>query len=250
MSRVLAAVKIVIMIPAFNEAATIAEVIEGIPRSIPGTSGIEVMVFDDGSDDETRNIAKNAGADLVVSHRTNRGLAAAFRTGLRVALAREAAIIVNTDADCQYDQSQIPSLVKPIVEDRADVVLGSRFKGFIEEMPIRKKIGNLLATFVTRLLSGFNTSDAQSGFRAYSREAAESLRIISTTTYVQETIIRPARMGYRIVEIPITFYKRNGESRLVKSIWGYAFKVLPDLIRCYIDTFGKSERMVDRSPSF
>ena len=228
--------KLVVMIPAYNEEKTVGRVIDEIPRGIEGVDVIEVLVIDDGSVDNTRQVAEIAGANLVVSHSTNRGLAASFRTGLKVALRMNADIIVNTDADLQYDQTQIRELVRPILANEVDMVLGSRFKGYIEDMPTRKKLGNMLATFATRVLSGFNTSDAQSGFRAFSRELASSLKITSTKTYVQETIIRAARCGYRITEVPITFRKRHGPSRLIKSIWGYAFKVLPELISCYIDT--------------
>ncbi len=229
--------KLVVMIPAYNEEKTVGKVIDEIPRRIEGVDIIEVLVIDDGSVDNTRQVAEIAGANLVVSHSNNKGLAASFRTGLKTALRMKADIIVNTDADLQYDQTQIRQLVRPILSNKADMVLGSRFKGYIEEMPTRKKLGNILATFVTRILSGFNTSDAQSGFRAFTRELASSLKITSTKTYVQETIVRAARCGYRIVEIPITFRKRSGPSRLIKSIWGYALRVLPELISCYIDTF-------------
>ena len=228
--------KLVVMIPAYNEENTIAHVIREIPRHISGIDVIEIIVIDDGSTDLTKSNALAAGANLVISHKTNRGLASAFRTGLRKALQRDADIIVNTDADFQYDQRQIPDLIQPILKNKADLVLGSRFKGHIEDMPIKKKLGNYLATFVTRILSGYPISDAQSGFRAFNRKLALSLRIISKKTYVQETIIRTARSNYKIIEIPIIFRKRAGKSRLVKSIWGYAIKVFPDLIRCYIDT--------------
>jgi glycosyltransferase involved in cell wall biosynthesis len=228
--------KLVVMIPAYNEESTISSVIKEIPHSIDGISSIDILVIDDGSFDKTRAFAMKAGATKVVSHKTNRGLAAAFRTGLHVALKMNADIIVNTDADFQYDQSQIPDLIHPILLGEADLVLGSRFKGYIEEMPFQKVLGNLTATLLTRLLSGFNTSDAQTGFRALSRNLASSLKITSKKTYVQETIIRSAVKGFRIVEIPAIFRKREGESRLIKSIWRYALAVFPDMIRCYIDS--------------
>jgi glycosyltransferase involved in cell wall biosynthesis len=226
--------KLVVMIPALNEEQTIEKVIHGIPRTIAGISSIRVVVIDDGSTDGTKEVSQNAGA-TVISHSENRGLATAFRTGLTTALKMGADIIVNTDADNQYNQEQIRQLVQPIVSDKADLVLGSRFKGWIEAMPLQKKIGNQLATFFTKLLSGYNVSDAQSGFRAFSRKLASSLRITSNKTYVQETIIRTARYGFRIMEIPIDFRKRDGQSRLIKSIWKYAINVFPDLIRCTID---------------
>lgn len=227
--------KLVVMIPAYNEELSIGRVIEEIPRVISGIKSVEVLVIDDGCQDNTKHVALSAGAERVVSHQHNLGLASAFRTGLRISLQMGADVIVNTDADRQYNQHQIPALVKPIVNGEADLVLGSRFKGRIEAMPIGNRIGNLLATFVTRVLSGYPTSDAQSGFRAFSRQLAKFLTITSRKTYVQETIIRAARGGFSLFEIPIDFRKRPGESRLISSIWSYAFNVLPDLARCYMD---------------
>ena len=226
--------KLVVMIPSFNEEQSIGRVISEIPRTIDGISTVEVLVIDDGCTDNTRQKALEFGADRVVSHKSNLGLASAFRTGLDSALEMGADIIVNTDADHQYDQLQIPNLVRPVINRQADLVLGSRFKGYIEEMPVGNRIGNLLATLVTRIFSGYPTSDAQTGFRAFSKELARFLTITSRKTYVQETIIRSARGGFTIVEVPTTFRKRRGESRLISSIWGYAFHVLPDLARCYI----------------
>lgn len=227
--------KLVVTIPAYNEQKTIGRVIEEIPRSIPGIDVIEIVVIDDGSSDETVQRATACGADYVISHRTNLGLAQAFMTGIKQAISLDADVIANTDGDFQYDQRQIPLLVEPIINETADIVLGSRFKGYIEEMPLRKKLGNQLATYVTGVLSGFRTSDAQSGFRAYNKKAAEALYVHGKRTYVQETIIRPARMGFRIVEVPISFRKRDGSSRLIKSIWGYALAVMPYMLYSYID---------------
>ncbi|MFW9789087.1 MAG: glycosyltransferase family 2 protein [Candidatus Thorarchaeota archaeon] len=235
--------KLVVMIPAFNEEQSIGRVISEIPRNISGISEVEVLVIDDGCVDNTRQVALDAGANRIESHTKNLGLASAFRTGIKTALEMNADIIVNTDADRQYDQLQIPALVQPIVNSEADLVLGSRFKGRIEEMPLGNRIGNLLATFVTRILSGYPTSDAQSGFRAFSRNLAQFLVVTSRKTYVQETIIRSARGGFTLVEMPITFRKRPGESRLISSIWGYAFNVLPDLVRCYIHILRTSNQL-------
>ena len=231
--------KLVVTIPAFNEEETLGMVIKEIPQSVVGFDSLEILVIDDGSTDKTTEIALKSGATRVISHTSNKGLATAFRTGLKTALNMDADVIVNIDADGQYDAMQISNLVKPILTNKADMVLGSRFAGYIEEMPYQKRIGNILATYLTRVLSGYSTTDAQTGFRALKKDLAGFLKITSKKTYVQETIIRAAKAGYRIVEVPITFRKRVGESRLIKNIWGYAFKVFPDLIRCLVDIYLK-----------
>ncbi|MDP2949302.1 MAG: glycosyltransferase family 2 protein, partial [Chloroflexota bacterium] len=169
--------KLVITIPAYNEERTIAKVIAEIPRSIPGIDSVEVVVINDGSSDATVAKATEAGADQVVSFKRNMGLATAFRVGLETALARGADIIVNTDADFQYDQTQIPDLVAPILEGRADIVLGSRFAGQIESMPLSKRMANQLVSFIVRRFSGLPISDAQTGFRAFTSDAAMQLHI-------------------------------------------------------------------------
>lgn len=225
--------KLAVVIPAFNEEKTVAAVIKAIPRD--ALDEVKVLVIDDGSTDATVSQAEKAGADRVVSFGRNRGLAAAFRKGLEVALAMGADIIVNIDADGQYDAKEIPNLIKPIVKGEADLVLGSRFKGWIEEMPVGKRIGNILATKATSLASGSSISDSQTGFRAFSREAALRLNVLSYYTYVQETIIQAAHKGLRIVEIPCSFRRREGTSRLISSIFNYAWKAGLAVLRTYRD---------------
>jgi glycosyltransferase involved in cell wall biosynthesis len=215
--------KLIVTIPAYNEEKTIAKVIREIPKKIPGIRKIEIIVVDDGSTDSTASVAKRCGA-IVVRHAGNRGLAKAFKTGLSAALERGADIIVNTDADFQYNQKQIPALIKPILEGKADIVLGSRFAGWIEEMPLSKKLGNKLATAVVRFVTGYKISDAQTGFRAFSREAALRMNILSDYTYTQETLLIAAEHKLKVVEIPVDFRKRAGKSRLISSIWSYAKK--------------------------
>ena len=164
--------KLVVMIPAYNEEETIGKVIKEIPRDIEGAEEVAVLVINDGSTDNTVEAAKKAGADKIISFKENKGLAPAFRMGLETALMMGADIVVNTDADFQYNQTQIPDLIKPIIDEEADVVLGSRFNGWIEHMPTKKRVGNKLATWITRVASGYPVSDAQTGFRAFSRDAA------------------------------------------------------------------------------
>jgi len=234
--------KLVITIPAYNEEKTIKNVIEEIKELRPGDfegkiDDIKIVVVDDGSTDNTAKIAKESGADAIVRFRRNRGLARAFRQGIETALEMGADIIVNIDADGQYNAKEIPKLVKPILEGEADIVLGSRFKGWIEYMPLQKRIGNKIATWVTRIASGFPTSDAQTGFRAFSRDAAMRLHVLADYTYVQETIIQANNYGLKIVEVPIEFRKRkgDGQSRLISNIFGYAKRAGMIILRSYRD---------------
>lgn len=214
-------VTLVVMIPAYNEEKTIKKVIESIPRKIHGVEVVIPIVIDDGSNDHTATKAVEAGA-LVVSNTKNQGLAFSFRHGIETALKLGASIIVNTDADNQYDQSQIPDLIEPILNRRADMVLGSRFKGDIEDMPLSKRIGNRLATLVVNFVSGAGVSDGQTGFRAFTRDAALRLNVLSNFTYTQETILEAMDKGLVIVEIPANFRKREDNNRLFGSILNYA----------------------------
>lgn len=223
-----------VMIPAYNEEATIAQVIRTIPKKIPGITKLSTVVIDDGSTDKTAQMAKAEGAH-VVSHHMTQGLAQTFQQGLNICLKNKADIIVNIDADGQYDSAEIPKVVKPIVEGWADVVLTNRKILSREHMPFGKKYGNLLATFVTRLVSGFPVSDAQSGFRAFSREAALKINVRGSYTYVQETIIQAFDKRLKIVQTYCSFKKRiGGSSRLITNIWNYAKRAGSMLLRNYI----------------
>jgi glycosyltransferase involved in cell wall biosynthesis len=226
---------VIAMIPAHNEEASIGEVIRRIPRSFGGCR-VKILVVDDGSTDRSAAVAKENRADYVLSLGARRGLAKAFAAGLNKALEQGASIVVSIDADGQYDPEQIPQLVEPIVAGNADLVLGSRFAGWIEEMPIGKRIGNRIATKLTSHLAGTRISDAQTGFRAFSREAVLRLVILGGYTYVQETIIQAAQKHLRIVEVPINFRKRaHGESRLIGSMFGYARRAGMTMLRTYRD---------------
>lgn len=225
---------LVITIPAYNEEKTVGQVIEEIPKKIPGIKKINVLVINDGSSDRTVDVAREKGA-IVISNKENRGLATTFKRGLEKALQMGADIIVNTDADNQYDQRQIPDLIRPIVEGKADMVLGSRFKGTIEYMPSDKKWGNRISSWVVRRVSGLPISDAQTGFRAFSREAAMRMNIQASYTYTQETILQAAAAKLVIKEIPITFRKREGNSRLISNIFNYAKRVSVTLLIGYLN---------------
>jgi len=229
-------VKLVVMIPSYNEEKAIASVIQEIPRSIPGVDTVEVLVINDGSTDRTVEEARKAGADRIISFKKNKGLAPGFRAGLETALSMGADIIVNTDADGQYNGNEIPKLIQPILDNKADFVLGSRTKGRIEYMPLQKKIGNRMATWVTRLVSGLPVSDGQSGFRAFTRDAAMRLNVMADYTYVQETLIQAGNIGLVYEEVPIEFRKRdNGPSRLIKNIFRYAQRAGLTIVRTYRD---------------
>lgn len=226
--------KLVVTIPALNEENTIGQVIDEIPRRMKGIKKIHILVIDDGSTDRTANIAREKGA-TVIHNKKNLGLAFTFKKGLEKALELKADIIVNTDADMQYNQQQIPDLIRPILEGKADVVLGSRFKGTIEHMSRKKKLGNRLSSWAVRRVSGLPISDAQTGFRAFSREAALRMNIQSDYTYTQETILQIAAHKLVIKEIPIMFRKRDGTSRLISSMLGYAKRVGATLVIGYLN---------------
>jgi glycosyltransferase involved in cell wall biosynthesis len=221
------------MIPAYNEEETIGEVIKEIPRKIEGIKEIEVLIINDGSTDKTSEAAKNAGADKIIVFRSNRGLALAFKEGFNSALEMGADIIVNTDADGQYDNGEIPNLIKPIIQGKADIVLGNRQVPNLQHMPTQKRIGNRIATWITRLASGVKITDAQTGFRAFSREAAMKINILHGYTYTQETIIAASHKRLKTLEVPISFRKREGKSRLISNIFNYAKSAGSTIIRSY-----------------
>lgn len=214
--------KLVVTIPAYNEERSIADVIAEIPREVEGIEAVEILVLDDGSTDGTVEKAREAGADNVLSHRKNEGLGITFKDGLEAALEMGADIIVNIDGDGQYNAKEIPALAKPLVEDKADIVLGWRDIDRLDFMPRGKRIGNRIATWLTNKVSGMPIKDAQSGFRAFSREAALRMNLSGRYTYVQETIIEAKYKGLKIEQIPIEFRPRRGESRLIPSLTTYA----------------------------
>lgn len=226
--------KLAITIPAFNEEQTIGDVIKEIPRGIPGIDVVEVIVVNDGSRDKTVDVAHTAGADIILSHAANKGLAETFRDAIDTALARGADIIVNTDADNHYDQSRIPDLVKPIVEGKADIVIGGRVVGKLEHMPWPNKYGNLLGSaIVSRLAQLPNTVDVSTGFRAYTREAALRMHVFSRHTYTHETIIQAADQGMIIVEVPIPARPVERQSRLIKSVPRHIVRSLIVILRIF-----------------
>jgi len=225
---------IIITIPAYNEANSIERVIRSIKKVMDSQKyTYNILVVDDGSKDKTAEIAKKLGA-IVYSHPKNYGLAETFKTEIEKCLELKADVIVHIDADGQYLPKEIPLLIKEI-ENGYDLVLGSRFKGKIESMPLIKRIGNKAFSIVISNVTGFKITDAQTGFRAFTKEVAEKINIISNHTYTQEQIIRAVRSKFKIKEVPIHFAKRNGKSRLMKNPFEYAFKAWINIFRIYRD---------------
>ena len=227
--------KLIVTIPAYNEEKTIARVIKEIPRNIAGINEVKVLVINDGSSDDTVRIAKEAGTDYIISNPGNQGLAYSFRRGLETALKLGADIIVNTDADFQYNQTEIPKLIQPILRGEAEMVIGNRQVKQLDHMPPVKKYGNRIMSWTIRWLLKNKISDASSGFRAFSRECSLRLNIFSHHTYTHETIIQCTLQRMRITEVPVEFRKREGgKSRLIKSLWGYITLAVSTIIRVYL----------------
>src|SRR3989344_4866430 len=226
---------ICITIPAYNEEKTIAKVINDIKKVMNKTKyNYKILIVDDGSTDNTAKTAKQAGA-IVYSHPRNYGLAEAFRTEIKKCLELKADIIVHTDADGQYLASEIPKLIEPVIKKQADLVLGSRFKGHIEYMPLIKRLGNKAFSKVISNITNFPISDGQTGFRCFSREVAEKIQIISNHTYTQEQVIRTLKNKFKVLEVPVYFAKREGKSRLMKNPFDYAIKAWINIFRIYRD---------------
>lgn len=226
--------KVVVTLPAFNEGKTIGKVLEKIKDAM-GKTGYtyQMLVVDDCSTDDTALVAKKSGA-VVYSHPKNYGLADSFRTEIAKSLELKPDVIVHIDADFQYQPKEIPKLLNEIKKGY-DLVLGSRFQGKIEEMPLVKRLGNIAFSKVVSQVSGIHISDAQTGFRAFTRKVAESIPINSSHTYTQEQIIRAVKQKFRIREVPIYFAKRDGKSRLIANTFEYAAKAWINIIRTYRD---------------
>ncbi|RME67851.1 MAG: glycosyltransferase family 2 protein [Verrucomicrobia bacterium] len=216
--------KLIIQIPCFNEEATLPQTLADLPKSIPGISKIETQVIDDGSTDRTVEVAAACGVDHIIRQGTNRGLAATFMAGIKNALSCGADIVVNTDGDNQYRGEDIAKLVAPIIEDRADFVVGCRPIAEHEEFGIVKKFLQLVGSWVLRRISKTNVRDAASGFRAFSRHACARLFVHSRFSYCMETLIQAGNSGLRVVGDDIRVNPKTRESRLFRSIPEYVRK--------------------------
>ena len=226
--------KLIIQIPCYNEAETLALAISELPATVPGFEKVEWLVIDDGSSDKTAQIAKDSGVHHVVRHTRNRGLARAFMTGMSACLERGADIIVNTDADNQYNAADIPALVRPILEHKADIVVGARPIEEINHFSIGKKLLQKIGSFVVQKVSGTDIPDAPSGFRAFSKEAAMRLNVFSEYTYTLETIIQAGQKNMAITSVPVRVNEDLRPSRLLKSIPSYVQRSIMTIFRIFV----------------
>jgi glycosyltransferase involved in cell wall biosynthesis len=225
--------KLIIQIPCLNEEATLPRVLDELPREVPGFDRVEWLVIDDGSTDRTVEIARASGVDHVVRLTNNKGLAAAFQAGIDAALKLGADVIVNTDADNQYRAADIPRLVEPILAGRADMVVGDRQVRTIEHFSPIKKLLQRLGSWVVRRASGTSVPDTTSGFRAYNREAALGLQVVSNYTYTLESLIQAGKMLVAIEHVPITTNPELRESRLLDSTGHYVRRNGLAVLRAY-----------------
>jgi len=226
--------KLIIQIPCLNEAETLEIALNDLPKHIDGIDTIEYLIINDGSTDNTVEVAKNWGVNYVVSFKKNKGLAKGFMAGIDACLKNGADIIVNTDADNQYCGEDIEKIVRPILEGKADVVIGERPIDDTEHFsPLKKKLQHF-GSYVVRRASQTDIPDAPSGFRAFSREAAMHLNVMNNYTYTLETIVQAGRSSWAITSVPI---RTNGElrkSRLFHSMGAYVKRSMITIIRAYL----------------
>jgi len=231
-------ISVVVIIPAYNESATIGEVVAAASGQIEGAGKVSVVVIDDGSDDNTAAEAKAAGAE-VVSFTHNRGLGSAFSQGVRSALGMGADIIVNIDGDGQFDPADIPKLIKPIIQGQVDMVTASRFADvqLVPEMPWIKKWGNRRVANIVNNLAGLKLRDVSCGFRAYSRDAAMRVTLLGGHTYTHEIILDMAFRGLRILEVPVKVLgvRKVGNSRVANNLFKYGWNSLMIMLRAFRD---------------
>jgi glycosyltransferase involved in cell wall biosynthesis len=226
-------VKLIIQIPCFNEEKTLPVTLDELPRAMEGVDRIEVLIIDDGSDDGTARVARRLGVPHVLSFNAHRGLAAAFSAGIMESLRQGADIVVNTDADNQYRASDIPALVRPILEGKADVVVGDRQNDRNRDFSFLKrklqKYGSALVCF----LSGIRIPDTTSGFRAFSREAALRMNILTDYSYTLESLIQLGHMKFKILSVPVGTNRPLRKSKLMKNSLAYLASQAGTIIRVY-----------------
>ncbi|MFC1559869.1 glycosyltransferase family 2 protein [Candidatus Margulisiibacteriota bacterium] len=226
--------KLIIQIPCYNEEKTLPQTLADLPKEIPGIDQIEVVVINDGSTDRTVEIAKNNGIKHIVSFTKNRGLASGFRAGLAKSLELGADVIVNTDADNQYQAGNIADLVKPIINKEADIAIGCRPIMKIKHFSLIKKFFQVLGSNIVKRFTKLDIPDATSGFRAYSREAALKTNVLSKFTYTLETLIQAGNMGLSVKAVPIEVNEQTRKSRLFSNIFQYMIRSMGTILRINI----------------
>jgi len=225
--------KLIIQIPCLNEEESLPVTLSELPREVPGFDTVEWLVVDDGSTDRTIEVARAHGVEHIVRLTNNKGLASGFQAGLDACLKLGADVIVNTDADNQYDGRDIPKLVAPILAGRADMVVGDREVMTIEHFSPAKKLLQRLGSWVVRQASSTSVPDTTSGFRAYNREAALALQVVSKFTYTLETIIQAGKMTVAVDHVPVRTNAKLRESRLFPSMWTYIRRNGLSIFRVY-----------------
>ena len=225
--------KLVIQIPCLNEAATLPATLRDLPKEIPGIDVIEVLIIDDGSNDGTSDVAKAHGVHHIVRFRANKGLAAAFAAGIDTSLKLGADYIVNTDADNQYSGQDVSTLLLPLIRSEADVVIGDRNVRTLQHMPRLKRWLQLVGSWVVRQVSNTRVPDTTSGFRAYTREAALRLTIVSDFSYTLESIIQAGKQRMAIAHVPVATNKITRQSRLFGSVFSYIRQSAATVVRIY-----------------
>lgn len=223
-----------VQIPCLNEEETLPLVLKSIPKKVKGVKNIEILIIDDGSTDKTVDVAKKHGVKHFVYHRRNRGLARSFHDGMNYALEHGANIIVNTDGDNQYPQAKIPKLIQPIIDEKAEIVIADRQTQTIAHFSPLKKLLQRFGSWVVNQTAGTKIPDAVSGFRAYSREAAMELNVVTNFSYCTESIIQAGRKKLAMASIPIDTNEKTRESRLFKNMWQHIFNSMTTILRIYL----------------
>jgi len=226
-------VKLIIQIPCYNEANTLPQTIKALPRHITGVDEVEILVIDDGSTDNTAEIAENLGVDHIIRHSRNLKLAAAFMSGIEACLARGADIIVNTDADNQYNAEDIPSLVEPLLSGHADLVIGDRGVANLDTFSYSKRFLQRLGSWVVAKAAGLSTPDATSGFRALTRETALRTLVLSEYSYTLETLIQAGARQVVVKYVPVRTNQPTRPSRLMRNIPHFLANAATTIIRAY-----------------
>jgi len=225
--------KLIVQIPCYNEEGTLPDTVSAIPREIEGVEKVEILIVDDGSTDETVEVARRVGVDYIIRNKKNIGLARTFRKGLEACLEAGADIIVNTDGDNQYAGQDIPKLIAPILAGRAEIVVGDRQTDKVAHFSTGKKLLQRLGSLIVRHLSEVDIPDTVSGFRAISRDAAMRLNIISPFSYTIEMLIQAGKKHMAVTSVPIRTNPTTRESRLYKSIPGFIERQVTTIVRMY-----------------